>query len=105
MSTLPLTLLKRLSGLLLLALFTIGAFAAEPPIQTPSVAVGAGCKPINSVCPVSGDAVGSVGKPVYGDYRGKTVALCCKDCARRFQKYPHRYGSLAEKNQTAHEPL
>jgi YHS domain-containing protein len=104
MPILPLTLLKRLSGLPL-ALFTIGAFAAEPPVQTPPLtASAAGGQPINSICPVSGDTVGSVGKPVYGDYHGKTIALCCKDCARQFRKHPDRYGSLAEKNQTAHEP-
>jgi hypothetical protein len=70
MPPLLLTLLKRLSGLLL-ALFTVCAFAAEPPVQTPPVARGAaGREPINSVCPVSGNA-GSVGKPAYGDYHGQ----------------------------------
>ena len=54
----------------------------------------------NTVCPVSGDKVGEMGKPTYVDYKGKKVALCCKDCVKEFQKDPAKFAALAEKNGT-----
>jgi YHS domain-containing protein len=92
---------------LLLGLFSItAAFGSDPLVPKLTAAAGiAAREPINSVCPVSGDTVGSVGKPIYGEYQGTPVAFCCKDCARKFRKHPDKYGPLAEKNQTAHEPM
>jgi YHS domain-containing protein len=60
---------------------------------------------MNTLCPVSGDEVGSVGKPIYADYGGKPIAFCCKACAKKFRLHPEKYGPLAQKNQTAHEPM
>jgi len=96
--------------LLIISLFALcsisASLASESNTQKATAAgAAAGREPINSVRPVSGDTDGSVGKPVYGDYRGKSIAFCCKDCARKFRKHPGRYGSLAEKNQSAHEPM
>jgi YHS domain-containing protein len=51
----------------------------------------------NTVCPVSGDKVGGdMGKPVYVQYQGKTIALCCKDCVKQFKKDPAKYAAKAE---------
>jgi len=56
----------------------------------------------NTVCPVSGDQVGGeMGKPVYVEYQGKKIGLCCKDCVKDFKKDPAKYAALAEKNQAA----
>jgi YHS domain-containing protein len=80
--------------------------AADPAPQTPAAATRADAgQAINTVCPVSGDTVGSVGKPVYAEYHGKKIAFCCKDCAKKFYKNPDKYGPLAEKNQSADEGM
>jgi len=93
---------------LLTTAFTISAFAADPnPAPSASGAPSAqtSIKPVNTVCPVSGDKVGDVGKPVYAQYQGNTIAFCCKDCLKKFQKNPDKYGSLALKNQSANEGM
>ena len=80
------------------------ASAADPASQKPVAATRADSgQAVNTVCPVSGDRVGSVGKPVYAEYHGKKVAFCCKDCVKKFYKNPDRYGALAERNQSANE--
>lgn len=43
------------------------------------------------ICPVSGDALGSSGKPVKMTVKGKTVFLCCADCKEPFEKDPDKY--------------
>ena len=43
------------------------------------------------VCPVSGDALGSNGKPVKVTVKGKTVYLCCADCEEAIKKDPDKY--------------
>jgi YHS domain-containing protein len=86
-----------------LILFAVGATVAtaamagdQPAPEKPGVEQQA--KAGNNICPVSGDKIGSVGKPIYVDYQGKRIALCCKDCAKDFKKNPAKYASLAEKN-------
>jgi YHS domain-containing protein len=88
------------------------AFGADPAPQQAAAAARADAgqaadagQTINTVCPVSGDTVGSVGKPVYAEYHGKKIAFCCKDCAKKFYKNPDKYGALAEKNQSANEGM
>ncbi|HZC34315.1 MAG TPA: YHS domain-containing protein [Chthoniobacterales bacterium] len=98
---------KRLIAILT-AVCTISAFAADPnPSPSPSAAPSAqtSAKAVNTVCPVSGDTVGDIGKPVYTEYQGKTIAFCCKDCLKKFNKYPDKYGPLALKNQSANEGM
>lgn len=88
------------------AFCTMAAFAADPAPQKPAAATRADAgQATNTVCPVSGDKVGSVGKPVYVEYHGKRIAFCCKDCVKKFYKNPDKYGALAEKNQSANEGL
>jgi hypothetical protein len=38
----------------------------------------------NTVCPVSGQAVNSMGKPTTISYKGQTVNLCCGACKDKF---------------------
>jgi YHS domain-containing protein len=92
---------------LLTATFPLTVFAADPnPSPSASAAPSAQTSnqgAVNTICPVSGDTVGDVGKPVYGQYQGKTIAFCCKDCLKKFNKNPDKYGPLALKNQSANE--
>jgi YHS domain-containing protein len=93
---------------LLTATFTLGAFAADPnpsPSATSAPSVQTSNQAINTICPVSGDTVGDIGKPVYAQYQGKTIAFCCKDCLKKFNKNSDKYGPLALKNQSANEGL
>ena len=71
-----------------------GDLSDQKPAQSQS-----GKQATNTVCPVSGDKVGSIGKPVYIEYQGKKVALCCKDCVKDFHRDPAKFVGLAEKNQ------
>jgi Cu(I)/Ag(I) efflux system membrane fusion protein len=43
------------------------------------------------VCPVSGDVLGSVGKPYKVTVKGRTVFLCCPDCKEAITKNPDKY--------------
>jgi hypothetical protein len=52
----------------------------------------------NTVCPVTGDKVGSMGKPVYVDYQGKKVGLCCKMCLGEYRADPAKFAALAVRN-------
>lgn len=45
-------------------------------------------KPVNTVCPVSGEVIDD---PVLTTYNGKTYALCCKRCLKKFNKAPEKY--------------
>ncbi|MBV9491693.1 MAG: YHS domain-containing protein [Verrucomicrobia bacterium] len=93
--------MKRLLSLCLI-LATAPLLATDP---APRPAASAQAQAINTICPVSGDQVGSVGKPVYVEYNGKKIAFCCKDCVKKFRKNPDKYAKLAEKNESAHEGM
>lgn len=45
-------------------------------------------KPINTVCPVSGEEIDS--KITY-TYNGKTYGLCCNKCLKKFKAEPEKY--------------
>jgi YHS domain-containing protein len=100
--------MKKPMIVLLTAAFTISAFAADPS-QSASASAAPSAensnKAVNTVCPISGDKVGDIGKPVYAQYKGQTIAFCCKHCLKKFNKNPDKYGSLALKNQSAHEDM
>lgn len=44
--------------------------------------------PFNSVCPVSGEEIDG---DITSTYEGKTYALCCKRCLKKFEKDPEKY--------------
>jgi len=43
------------------------------------------------VCPVSGEPLGSMGKPVKVEVKGRTVFLCCGGCEAELKKDPDKY--------------
>lgn len=44
--------------------------------------------PFNSVCPVSGEEIDG---DITTTHEGKTYALCCKRCLKKFEKDPEKY--------------
>jgi YHS domain-containing protein len=100
--------MKKQLIVLLTAAFALTAFAADPSPSASAIAAASAQtsqKAANTVCPVSGDKVGDVGKPVYVEYKGQTIAFCCKSCLKKFNKNPDKYGPLALKNQSANEGM
>lgn len=47
-------------------------------------------KPVNTVCPVSGE---EIDPEITATYNGKTYALCCKSCLKKFNKDPEKFVS------------
>ena len=47
-------------------------------------------KPVNTVCPVSGEEIDT---DITTVYKEKTYALCCKSCLKKFNKDPEKYVS------------
>ncbi len=43
------------------------------------------------VCPVSGEELGSNGKPVKVSLKGQSVFVCCPDCEAAIRKNPDKY--------------
>jgi hypothetical protein len=95
--------MRKFLPIVLIATTTIVAFADEPSVTQKSARnVDTATPSENSVCPDSGDKVGSIGKPVYVIYQGKKIGLCCRECLKDFQKDPAKYSALAEKNSFDH---
>ncbi|MGA2802471.1 MAG: hypothetical protein ABSE97_08920 [Verrucomicrobiota bacterium] len=44
-----------------------------------------------TTCPVSGDKLGEMGKPLIFVYQGQEVKLCCGGCKSAFDKDPAKY--------------
>ena len=51
------------------------------------------------VCPVSGEALGAMGKPVKVTVKGQTVFLCCSGCEDDLKKDPDKYLAKLKKDQ------
>lgn len=49
-----------------------------PAVSPPALRYGGQVK-----CPVTGEALGSMGEPVAVTVRGRTVYVCCRGCAKR----------------------
>lgn len=45
-------------------------------------------KPVNTICPVSGE---EVDQNITYTYNGKTYALCCNKCLKKFKADPEKY--------------
>lgn len=43
------------------------------------------------VCPVSGEVLGAMGKPIKTTVKGKTVFLCCQGCEQQLKENPDKY--------------
>jgi YHS domain-containing protein len=44
-----------------------------------------------TTCPVSGEKLGEMGKPMIFVYQGQEVKLCCSGCKKDFDKEPAKY--------------
>ena len=86
-----------------IVLAAIGAFAAAdtslvlkptPAQIKAAVAVG------NKECPVSHEAIGSMGAGKTVIYKGKAVTLCCGSCVKTFAKDPAKFLAAAEAKTT-----
>src|ERR1017187_6818533 len=44
-----------------------------------------------TTCPVSGEKLGEMGKPLVFTYKGQEVKLCCSGCKKDFDKDPAPY--------------
>jgi YHS domain-containing protein len=47
-----------------------------------------------TTCPVSGEKLGEMGKPLVFTYKDQEVKLCCKSCKKDFDKDPEKYMKL-----------
>jgi YHS domain-containing protein len=47
-----------------------------------------------ATCPVSGDKLGEMGKPMVFTYKDQEVKLCCKSCKKDFDKNPDKYMAM-----------
>lgn len=70
--------------------------AAEGPVVEGEDEVEAPVKVGNTLCPVSGEPVGSMGDPVLVEHEGKIYNLCCAMCRGEFFKNPEKYSKIAE---------
>ncbi len=43
------------------------------------------------VCIVTDNKLGSMGDPIYMNYKGQEVAFCCKPCIKEFEDNPQQY--------------
>jgi YHS domain-containing protein len=48
------------------------------------------------VCVISGEKLGSMGKPHIVSHKGTDVQLCCDDCLTEFNKDPDKYVSMVK---------
>lgn len=55
---------------------------AKQPVSTPSKEV---IPYAASTCPISGEALGSMGAPIVREYDGREVRFCCKKCVAKFE--------------------
>ena len=59
---------------------------------TETLAADATAKPdLLETCPVSGEKLGEMGKPLVFTYKDQEVKLCCKGCKKDFDKDPEKY--------------
>lgn len=73
-------------------MFTPVAVFAEQSAAIHSEIVNVG----NKVCPVSGEAIGSMGDGYKVVHNGKEYNLCCEMCVKDFKKNPEKYAKIAE---------
>lgn len=83
---------------------------ADLLLVTSAISILAGCgdgtNPVNStkspgattprpdlltICPVTGDTLGSMGTPYVIVYKGQEVKFCCASCTNDFFKDPDKY--------------
>ena len=64
----------------------------EPaPIVPPAPPAGNASYGGQKTCPVTGEALGSMGAPIPVTVEGQTIYVCCRGCATRVQRDPATY--------------
>ena len=63
---------------------------AQSTSPDPAPAAGTDSYPVKT-CVVSGEALGSMGKPKIVTHEGQTVKLCCAGCEKDFKKDPAKF--------------
>jgi hypothetical protein len=43
------------------------------------------------ICPVTGEALGSMGPPIAVNVKGQTIYVCCEGCVKTVQCDPDQY--------------
>ncbi|HNX50766.1 MAG TPA: YHS domain-containing protein [Thermoanaerobaculaceae bacterium] len=67
-------------------------FKADPEKYfTKAATEGVVFENIQTVCPVSGEKLGGMGKPTYRDYKGRRVMFCCGSCKKTFDQNADNY--------------
>ena len=62
--------------------------------ETTTVADAKATPDLLTTCPVSGEKLGEMGKPLVFTYKDQEVKLCCKSCKKKFDKDPEKYIKL-----------
>lgn len=52
------------------------------------------------ICPVSGEPLGSMGKPIKLTVEGREVYICCSGCEDALREDPEKYFSKLDQRQT-----
>ena len=66
--------------------------AAQPSSIAPQVNQEAAGDPYTlTTCPVSGQALGSMGEPVIYSYQGREIRFCCTGCVSQFEADPAEF--------------
>jgi hypothetical protein len=73
--------------------------ASEPAAEKAVAAAGA----VQTVCPVSGEELGSMGDPIIVTHAGQSVQLCCKSCVKTFNADPEKYLAKLNDPHAGHE--
>lgn len=73
------------SALVFAALSGAAAFAADAQDKPKAKPPIGEAYPL-AACPISGEKLGSMGKPVVKDYAGREVRFCCGNCPPEFEK-------------------
>ncbi len=78
---------------ILLALLALAAAPLARAAETaPAPATAPKVKPYPlDTCLVSGEKLGTMGKPVAFTHEGQEIKLCCKSCKPKFAKEPAKY--------------
>ena len=62
--------------------------------ETTAVADSKATPDLLTTCPVSGEKLGEMGKPLVFTYKEQEVKLCCNSCKKDFDKDPEKYMKL-----------
>ena len=64
---------------------------APPDLPPPAPANTRSLAERQRICPVTGQRLGSMGKPYKVRVKGRDVLLCCRGCEARFMNDPDKY--------------